>query len=285
MLRNKTKNDLLTKPSLLAKYPPSHANWIEALHAVATNEGKHHHVINKYYTSLEEKYRPQAASIIAASSHDNSIRQPDAYYLYAWLATAFATRAKIIKNGWALSGRSNNSTCSSALSAWLQHSPELRACLPDFAGATLRDADAGELKIEHLMVVFNDIIPRKFRRSSVYKACLQEVPTFLIEAAKHINERECLLQMDSEQCRYAAFLPEQWKSVYPTSTIAKKVNNVLGLMKSLDHYSPEIFRRPSFVIRRPSFVIRHPSFPPITPAPPAAHPPAPRDFRSDDTHG
>lgn len=244
MLDQKEKDDLRRSPQLLHTYTRHGVDWRYALCHVVSFSDEMGPTLNKYYKRLDDNRRPMAAATIASSKHVNSIKRPDATYLYAWLEDAFTKSSAQFIQGMGPDNNCNFSSLNaSVLSAWLRADPVLLRSMPFLVASAFNRSGAAKHTPFAMDAILNDAVPKHFRVKRFYPEILQHVATLLIVAAPHIDEKKCLLNMCSRQCQYAAGLRLQWNSVYPDSAIAKDVNQLLCIMQSLGTYDPAFLRK------------------------------------------
>lgn len=242
MLDQKDKDALHRKPSGLHRISQDGVKWIDALRFLVEDESQGK-LLNKYYASLSEEHRKTATSIIASSNNRDCIRKPDASYLYAWLEHAFTRMRQQLTMGHSpYSGTGFGGRNTTVLSAWLRQDPILLRSLPFLAAAAFRRSGAYSHVPNEMESLLDCTIPRQFRSRRFYSDFVAEVPTALIIGARYMEEQACLLNMCVQQCRYAAGLSRQWRSVYPNSPIADEVNQLLSTMQALDTYVPELLK-------------------------------------------
>lgn len=239
MLDEKQKDALRQKPSLLHRQ--SQSDWQEALSLLLPFSQSQGSLFDKYYGGLSDSQRPHAAAMIAASEHRHSIRRPDATYLYAWLETAF----KDLRNQMQMGNNPQNSLTfggrsTTVLSAWLRADPILVRSIPFLVSSAFKRSGAYSHGPHEMQVMLDYTVPRHFRVGRFYPEFVSQVPTALIVGALHMDEKACLLNMCAQQCRYAAGLHLKWRSVYPDSTMADDVNQLLSTMQTLDTYVPSL---------------------------------------------
>lgn len=244
MLDQKEKDALRRSPRLLQTCTLRGVNWYDALCHVASFSDEMGPTLNKYYTLLDENRRPMAAATITSSKHGNSIKRPDATYLYAWLEDAFTKSSARLIQGMGPDDNCNfSSQNASVLSAWLRADPILLRSMPFLVASAFNRSGATKHTPFAMDAILNDAVPKHFRVKRFYPELLGNIATLLIVAAPHIDEKKCLLNMCSRQCQYAAGLRLQWNSVYPDSAIAKDVNQLLCIMQSLGTYDPAFLRK------------------------------------------
>lgn len=243
MLEQKEQDALTHRPSRLNRMGPFGTNWDDALRWVVQLPEDQGPVLNTYYQSIDPKLRPVAAAVIAVSSHRHCIRTPDATYLYAWLENAFTVLRKRLATDSNPDSHSNfGGRNTSVLSSWLRADPVLLRSLPFLVSSAFKRSGAYSHTPHDMAAILNATVPRHFRKKRFYPEFLSQVPTALIVGAAHLDERVCLLNMCEQQCRYAAGLNLQWRSVYPGSTIANDVNQLLRTMQALGTYTPSFLR-------------------------------------------
>ena len=240
MLETKEQNLLRRKPSRLNnKSLSTGPNWDDALRVVIQFPEDQGPILNKYYQNVPNSLRPKAAAIIAASQHRHSIRHPDATYLYAWLENVFTTlRAQFPMGGISVNTQIFGGRNTSVLSSWLRADPLLLRSLPFLVSSAFKRSGAYSNSPHEMALMLEATVPRQFRKKRFYPEFVTQVPTALIVAAPHMSEQACLLNMCEQQCRYAAGLSLQWRSVYPDSLLANDVNKLLNIMQGLETYSP-----------------------------------------------
>lgn len=236
--------DVKTSPSHLLRCEPDsqsltkHSVWLASLKIVAAQSNHVSKTLNTHYHSLAQEFRPKAALIIAASDSGDHMRTPDTTYLYAWLTHTLLQTSKTLTMGYGGQNTNLGGRSASVLSAWLQENAVLRESLSELCGEAFNKTHLYSYPPHVMETLIDNAIPKKYRTASFYTKLLFKLPQFLPAAAPHIEETVCLRQMDSAQCKIAASLG--WRALYPQSTTSKEVDEVLGMMKTLDTFDPMV---------------------------------------------
>lgn len=253
MFDEKQKIALQGKPSLLMVYQDE-STWKDALRELVQFPEDQGPLLNKYYQQLPNNRRAFAAPLIAASDHRHSIQNPDETYLYAWLEDALKTLRRRLQMGDGprhdLSFGGRNTT---VMSSWLRANPTLLRSMPFLVSSAFKSTGAYSHAPNDMETMLAYTVPRHFRVGRFYPEFVQQVPTALIVAALHMDEKDCLLNISEQQCRYAAGLHLKWRSVYPDSPIAEDVNQLLSTMQTLDTYVPSLLLSGLGLTKGPAF--------------------------------